>query len=225
MPPVGNRTHFLGGDSPQGGIVVTSAIRATGLWAMISRFISLGSILAIGLMLAGCYRDFGPVVSEPQPLPGPVTPTSIQVGDRLTITVYGEPNLTGVYDVTPGGFIDLPLIGNVRAVDRTYSQLEREIEDRYSRGKFLQEPKVTIAVVEYRPIYVFGEVAKPGSYPYRAGLNVLTALTTAGGLTYRSSREKIYLQRSGEQVWNEYPQLSSVTIMPGDLIRVPERFY
>ena len=218
-------TLFLGGDGPQGGRVGRSTTRATGLRAMISRFITLGSILAIGLMLAGCYRDFGPVVAEPQPLPGPVTPTSIQVGDRLTITVYGEPNLTGVYDVTPGGFINLPLIGNVRAVDRTYLQLQREIEDRYSRGKFLQEPKVTIAVVEYRPIYVFGEVVKPGSYPYRAGLNVLTALTTAGGLTYRSSREKIYLQRSGEQVWNEYPQLSSVTIMPGDLIRVPERFY
>jgi protein involved in polysaccharide export with SLBB domain len=225
MPSLGIWTLFLGGDSLQGGSVGTSTTRATGLRAMINRFITLGSILAIGLMLAGCYRDFGPVVAEPQPLPGPVTPVSIQVGDRLTVTVYGEPNLTGVYDVTPGGFINLPLIGNVRAVDRTYLQLQREIEDRYSRGKFLQEPKVTIAVVEYRPVYLFGEVARPGSIPYRPGLNILTAVTAAGGLTYRSSREKIYLQRSGEQVWNEYPQLSSVTIMPGDLIRIPERFY
>ena len=42
-----------------------------------------------------------------------------------------------------------------------FLQLQREIEDRYSRGKFLQEPKVTIAAVEYRPVYLFGEVARP----------------------------------------------------------------
>jgi protein involved in polysaccharide export with SLBB domain len=192
---------------------------------MINRFVSLGTILVIGLLLAGCYRDFGPVVAEPQPLPPPLTATTFQVGDRVTVTVYGEPNLTGVYDITPAGAVNLPLIGNVKAVGRTPTELQREIADRYSRGKFLQEPNVTVAVVEYRPIYIFGEVAHPGPVTYRPGLNVLTAVTTAGGLTYRGSREKIYLQRSGEQVWNEYPQLSSVTIMPGDLIRIPERYY
>ena len=192
---------------------------------MFNRFVSLGAILGIGLLLAGCYRDFGPVVAEPQPLPPPLTPTHIQVGDRLTLTVYDEPNLTGVYDVTPAGVINLPLIGPVKAVDHTTVELQREIADLYKAGKFLQEPKVTIAVVEYRPIYVFGEVVKPGTFPYRPGLNLLTAETLAGGLTYRGSRDKVYLQRSGEQVWNEYPQLSSVTIMPGDLIRIPERYY
>ena len=192
---------------------------------MINRFVSLGAILVIGLLLAGCYRDFGPVVAEPQPLPPPLTATTFQVGDRVTVTVYGEPNLTGVYDVNPAGFVNLPLIGNVKAVGRTSTELQREIADRYSRGKFLQEPQVTVAVVEYRPVYIFGEVKNPGSVPYRPGLNVLTAVTVAGGLTYRGSREKIYLQRSGEQVWNEYPQLSSVTIMPGDLIRIPERYF
>jgi polysaccharide export outer membrane protein len=158
-------------------------------------------------------------------LPPPLTATTFQVGDRVTVTVYGEPNLTGVYDVNPAGFVNLPLIGDVKAAGRTNSQLQKEIADRYSRGKFLQEPNVTVAVVEYRPIYIFGEVAHPGPVTYRPGLNVLTAVTTAGGLTYRGSREKIYLQRSGEQVWNEYPQLSSVTIMPGDLIRIPERYF
>ena len=86
---------------------------------MINRFVSLGAILVIGLLLAGCYRDFGPVVAEPQPLPPPLTATTFQVGDRLTVTVYGEPNLTGVYDITPAGFVNLPLIGNVKAVGRT----------------------------------------------------------------------------------------------------------
>lgn len=200
-------------------------MKTSGGFGPIKRLATLGAVFAIGLLLAGCYRDFGPVAAEPQPLPPPVTTTYLQVGDKLTITVYDEANLTGVYDVGPDGTINLPLIGAVRAVGRTAAQLQRDIEDRYSRGRFLQEPKVTVAVVDYRPIYIFGEVEKPGSYPYRPGLNILTAVTTAGGLTYRGSKDKVYLQRAGEQVWNEYPELSSVTILPGDLIRVPERFY
>ena len=62
-------------------------------------------------------------------------------------------------------------------------------------------------------------------YPYRAGLNVLTAVTTAGGLTYRGRKDTVLIQRAGQQVWNEYPLLSSVVILPGDLIRIPERYF
>ena len=196
-----------------------------GMWAAIKRLIALATIAAIGLLLAGCYRDFGPVVAEPEPLPPPTLNTRLQLGDKLTVTVYNEPSLTGVYEVAPGGLIDLPLIGQVKAVGRTHSELETEIADRYARGHILQEPKVTVAVVEYRPFYIFGEVIKPGGYPYRAGLNVLTAVTTAGGLTYRGSKNTVLIQRAGQQVWNEYPLLSSVVILPGDLIRIPERYF
>jgi protein involved in polysaccharide export with SLBB domain len=192
---------------------------------MISRYFSLGTVVAIGLLLAGCYRDYGPVVAEPALLPPPTVATPIQIGDRLTITVYDEANLTGVYDVTPAGVVVLPLIGAVKAVGTTSTELAQEITGRYSRGKFLQDPKVTVAVVEYRPIYIFGEISRPGSYPYRPGLNILTAVTAAGGLTYRGRRDTVLIQRSGEQVWNEYPLLSSVEIMPGDLIRIPERYF
>jgi polysaccharide export outer membrane protein len=192
---------------------------------MFNKLVSFAAIVAIGLLLTGCYRDFGPVVANPDVLPPPIVTPHFQVGDRLTITVYDEPNLTGVYDVDPAGAVMLPLIGAVKAVGLTQAELQREIADRYSSGKFLQDPKVTVTIVEYRPFYIFGEVLKPGSYPYVPGLNILTAVTTAGGLTYRGRRDTVLIQRAGEQVWNEYPQLSSVTIMPGDLIRIPERYY
>jgi protein involved in polysaccharide export with SLBB domain len=195
------------------------------MWGTINKVVFLGAVVAIGLALSGCYRDFGPVVAEPEPLPPPIASTPLQLGDRVTVTVYDEPNLTGVYDITPGGFIELPLIGSVQAVGRTQTELAREITNRYSNGKFLQEPKVTVVVVEYRPFYIFGEIIKPGAYPYRAGLNALTAVTEAGGLTYRGSKTTILLQRAGQQTWNEYPLLSSVTILPGDLIRIPERYF
>jgi len=193
--------------------------------AVRKRLVALAVNVAIGLTLAGCYRDFGPVVAEPEPLPPPIVNTRFQLGDRLIVTIFNEPNLSGVYDITPGGFIDMPLIGLVRAVGRIHSELEAEIAGRYARGHFLQEPKVTVAVIEYRPFYIFGEVVKPGMYPYRAGLNVLTAVTTAGGLTYRGRKDTVLIQRAGQHVWNEYPLLSSVVILPGDLIRIPERYF
>jgi protein involved in polysaccharide export with SLBB domain len=192
---------------------------------MIKRLFSLSVVLVIGLLLAGCYRDFGPVVAEPEPLPPPIVTTHLQVGDRLTVTVYNEPTLTGVYDVTPAGTVVMPLIGGVRAVGRTTADLARILTDRYVHGNFLQEPKITVTVVEYRPFYIFGEIVRPGSFPYRPGLNVHTAVTEAGGLTYRGSKDRVLIQRAGQQVWNEYPMLSSVDVLPGDLIRIPERYF
>ena len=70
-----------------------------------------------------------------------------------------------------------------------------------------------------------GEAEKPGQYPYLSGLNVLTAITTAGGLTYRASRTTVLIQRAGEDVWKEYPMVSTVTVLPGDLIRIPQRYF
>jgi protein involved in polysaccharide export with SLBB domain len=192
---------------------------------MINRCVSLVAIIASGLLLAGCYTDYGPVVAAPPPIPIATVTTHFQVGDRVTVTIYDEPNLSGVYDVNPSGVMVLPLVGAVRAVGLTRAELEREITERYSRGKFLEDPQVTLDVVQFRPIYIFGEVEKPGAYPYAAGLNVLTAVTTAGGLTYRGDRSTILVQRAGQQVWTEYPLISSVAILPGDLIQVPERYF
>jgi polysaccharide biosynthesis/export protein len=189
-------------------------MRACVLWA---------AFLIIGLTASGCYTDFGPVVLEPDPIAPAQVATRLQPGSRIKLTVYGEPNLSGFYDVSPSGTVSLPLAGTLRAAGRTRAELEREITRRY--GDKLQEPQVTVEVVEFRPFYVMGEVLTPARYPYQSGLNVLTAISTAGGLTYRASRSIVLVQHAGETVWREYPMLSSVLISPGDLIRVPERYF
>ena len=108
--------------------------------------IVLLAVISIGLTLTGCFTDYGPVAAEPEPLLGPTVETHVQVGDRLTVTIYDEPNLSGVYEVNPSGYVNLPLIGSVAAVGLSANGLEREIMNRY--GGLLKEPRVTIAVVE-----------------------------------------------------------------------------
>ena len=54
------------------------------------------------------------------------------------------------------------------------------------RGNLVHNPSVAVEVIAYRPIYVLGEVNKPGQYPYQPGMTVVTAVAVAGGFTYRA---------------------------------------
>jgi len=189
------------------------------------RLFTLGTILTIGLLLSGCYTDFGSVVADPDPQARtPLNVASrIQAGDRIKLSVYGEETLSGVYDVSPAGTMSLPLVGTIDVVGRTRAELERQIARRIS--SYVKDPKVTVTVNEFRPIYMMGEVLRPGEYAYRSGLNALTAVSTAGGLTYRANKSTVLVQHTGEEVWHEYPLTAAVLIAPGDLIRVTERYF
>jgi polysaccharide export outer membrane protein len=183
-----------------------------------------GAVLAIGLALGGCYTDFGPVVVEPQSTNATSLAVRVQAGDRIKMTIYGEDNLTGFYDIDPAGRLSLPLVGQIRAAGHTTAELEHEILGKY-KGAYLQDPKVTVDIVEFRPFYIMGEVISPGQFAYRSVFKVLMAIATAGGLTYRASRTAVLVQHPGENVWHEYAPTSAVAIAPGDLIRIPERYF
>src|SRR5215469_10923110 len=187
-------------------------------------FFNWAAIIAIGLQLAGCYTDYGPVTVGPPPPAAAAVATRLQAGDRVKVTVYGEESLTGLYDVNPAGYIYMPLAGAVMAADCTQSELASEITRKY-RGGILQDPKVMVEIVSLRPFYIFGEVEHPGQYPYTSGLNVISAATTAGGFTYRASKSAVLIQHAGEQVWKEYSLAAPVSILPGDIVRVPERYF
>jgi polysaccharide export outer membrane protein len=188
------------------------------------RYWSWAAALLIGLQVAGCYTDFGPVVTPTEPIATGYTSTRLHVGDRIKVTVYGEENLNGVYDVNPGGDVSLPLAGAVRAAGRTIVELQYDITRRY-KSEYLQNPQVTVDIANFRPFFVMGEVLRPGQFEYRNGLNVMNAVSTAGGLTYRGDRSRVLIQHAGEEVWNEYPLIPTIPIAPGDQIRVPERYF
>jgi protein involved in polysaccharide export with SLBB domain len=151
-------------------------------------------------------------------------PIKIQVGEKIRISVFGEPTISGDYDVDPAGNVTVPLAGLVRAEGLTRQALEGVLTARL-RGQFLRDPKVTCDIVLYRPLYVIGEVERPGEIPYRAGANVVTVLALAGGPSYRASKQRVSIKRASDVEFKDYPMTSAVQIYPGDVIRVPERYF
>jgi len=150
---------------------------------------------------------------------------AIGPGDLISVSVFGEPDLS-VKKVKVGGdgSISVPLIGQVSVKGQTASQLESKLESMLKAG-FMKDPKVTVAILDYRPFYVYGEVKKPGGYPYKDGLTVEKAIALAGGLTPRASKRKVTLKRenSGDDKGAKVGLKAAVT--PGDVITVGESFF
>jgi polysaccharide export outer membrane protein len=181
------------------------------------------AVLMGAIMLSGCYTDYGPVELAKDPPAAPSART-VQAGDRLKVTVYGEDGLNGVYDVDPAGSLTLPLAGTIRAAGRSRAELQREITARY-RKSYLQDPQVSVEVVSYQPFYVSGQVKSPGAYAFKGPINVMSAIAMAGGETYRGSHSTVLIQHPGRPTWMEYPLTPAIMVEPGDLIRVPERYF
>jgi hypothetical protein len=194
---------------------------------MTIKYLRLAIVLLAGLQLAGCYTDYGPVevAVAPVTVSQAGTASILQPGDKVKITVYGEEALTGEYDVNPTGSVAMPLIGLVKAAGKTQTQFARDVASRYRGGGYLQDPKVTVAIDQFKPFYVLGEALRPGEYPFRSGLDVHSAVAMAGGFTYRASKSVVLIRHGGEAIWKEYPLTEAVPIAPGDLIRVPERYF
>jgi protein involved in polysaccharide export with SLBB domain len=148
----------------------------------------------------------------------------LAAGDKLRVTVFGEDKLSGEYQVDSAGSLSLPLAGTIQGAGLTKAELEQALTAKL-KSEYLRNPKVTVDVVSFRPFYVLGEVQKPGEYQFRSGLNVLSAIAIAGGATYRASTSKVLIQRSGSTEMTEYQQSPTVLVMPGDVVRVPERYF
>ena len=121
-----------------------------------------------------------PVESTTAPQGAAERGTNLVPGDRITVTVFGQPDLSGNFQVDGTGFIDLPLIGPVMVKQLTPKECEKVIEGRLADG-YLNRPVVSVSIGEVRPIYVLGDVKSPGAYAFRHGSSVLSAIAQAGG--------------------------------------------
>lgn len=145
-------------------------------------------------------------------------------GDQISVTVYDEPSLSGQFQIDGTGSVSLPLIGQVQAGGLTVPQFEQAVETAFLDG-YLNHPRVNVAVLNYRPYYILGEVQTAGEYPYTDGLTVLNAVATAGGFTYRARQNTVYIKRAGEEEFQQIRLSASTRVQPGDTIRIAERFF
>ena len=149
---------------------------------------------------------------------------SLGVGDQVKITVFGQPDLSGQFEIDGTGSISMPLIGQVSAINQSTSALETTITTRLADG-FLREPRVSAEVANYRPYYILGEVGAPGEYPFASGLSVVNAVAAAGGFTYRANKKTIYIKSIDADSEAAFLLNSQVLVQPGDTIRVGERLF
>jgi len=165
-----------------------------------------------------------PSISATAPSAGTDEGYQLGAGDKVHVAVFGEDDLGGEYDVDGGGFVRLPLIGTVKAGGLTVRDFEEEIKTKLDDG-FMKDAKVSVAVTSYRPFYIIGEVNKPGQYPYVNDMTVLNAVALAGGYTYRANDTEVYIQRNGQAKEEPFPADQTTKVLPGDIVRVPERFF
>lgn len=145
-------------------------------------------------------------------------------GDRLRINIFGEEDLSDEYEIAPSGKLSLPLIGSVDAVNADTDSLSKKIKSLYKDG-YLINPRISIEVINFRPFFILGEVNKPASYPYVNGLTVLNAIALAGGHTHRARTDRVMILRESVSKDKEFKALDDTIVRPGDIIRVPERFF
>ncbi|MEQ1718654.1 MAG: polysaccharide biosynthesis/export family protein, partial [Hyphomicrobium sp.] len=145
------------------------------------------------------------------------------IGDKLKVTVFGEDNLTGPLEVNALGQVSMPLIGELPAKGLALNEFRDAIARRLSEG-YLKNPKVSVEMTNYRPIYVHGEVKNGGEFQFKNGVSLRDVVAMAGGYTYRADQSYLFIGREGEpDVAVQMP--ADVKVLPGDNIRVPERFF
>ena len=150
-------------------------------------------------------------------------PYRLGIGDKLKITVFGEENLSGQFEVNALGRVSVPLIGEVPAANRPIDEFRNDVTRRLANG-YLKSPRVNVDVLNYRPIYVHGEVKSGGEFAYKSGLGLRDAVALAGGYTYRANKSYVVVYREGRGEF-QASTVGGLTILPGDNIRIPERFF
>ncbi len=147
----------------------------------------------------------------------------LSTGDRIKITVYGEPDLTMETTLNDGGVINYPFMGEIPIEGMTVKKLENKIY-KHLKGDYLLNPNVHVSIETYRPFFVNGQVKKPGGYPYQPGLTLRRAISLAGGYTERASKSNTFIIHQNEPEIRTRAQ-QFMKINPGDTITVEESFF
>lgn len=123
---------------------------------------------------------------------------AIGIDDALEINVLQPERLSVTVTVAPDGFITFPYIGSVQAKDKTLDALQAEIQNKLASG-YMNYPVVSVSLKESRSkkFFVYGEVARPGTYLLNEYTTVFKAISMAGGFTKYGSASRVKVLRQG----------------------------
>lgn len=181
-----------------------------------------GPIVLLCSILAGCAS---PAAGLP---PLPPTKTGHYVlgpSDTVRIITFDAKQMTGNFKVGNSGDIDVPLLGEIHAEGLTVHQLQQKMTADLMRTGMFKQPSVAVEVATYRPIFILGEVKKPGRYAYEPGMTVLTAAAIAGGFTYRANENVFSVVRNVDRKAIEGRATRQTLLQPGDVVDVYERHF
>jgi polysaccharide export outer membrane protein len=180
----------------------------------------LPCLVALLLGLGACD---GPGEDLP-PMPPPAAgPYRLGTGDLVRIIVYGDRELTGSFAVGGDGTVSLPLAGTVPATGRDSDALAQGIAARLESRGMMRAPSVAVEVERYRPVFLLGEVTKPGEYAYEPGMTVVAAVSVAGGYTYRGIHAYVGVLRQTPGGLVRGRAGPDDPLAPGDVVTVYDR--
>ena len=194
--------------------------------SLIPSFAPALAIVMVGVVVSSCASDSG-VANVGLPVRSATELSRVYrlgVGDKIKLTVFGEADMSGTYEVNAIGNVPVPLVGEVPAKGRGIAEFRDTVRSKLAQG-FLTNPKISVEVVNFRPIYIHGEVRSGGEFPYKNGLKLRDAIALAGGYTYRANETRVILVRDGSPAQVTVTLPADIDVLPGDNIRVPERFF
>lgn len=199
------------------------------------------TLLCILVVFPGCKGPRGSAGATlradevPQANAPAASSTTLGPGDLIEVRVFEEADLSGPYRVAPGGTIDFPLCGKISVLGLNTSATADTLT-RCLGEKYLKRPQVSVLLREYnsKKIFVFGEVQKPGTFPYEEDMSIIQAITMAGGFTKVASKNDIAVTRTveGRETKIRVPVADIGTgreknfrLQPGDIVFVPESIF
>ncbi len=197
------------------------------------------SLCAVLLASAAVAASSASLAANPPPPPAPpntsgppVEAYAVKPGDVLAISVWKEPDLTAPVLVRPDGSFSFPLAGQIDARGKTVGELQTMVTDKLK--KYISDPVVTVSVSEVKgnKVYVLGQVNKPGEFIVNPRVDVMQALSMAGGTTaFAALGDIVILRRSetGQQALPfKYGDVSrgrnlqqNIMLQAGDVVVVP----
>lgn len=182
-----------------------------------SRFFSLSLFLSLLLLFAG------PLYAAANNQPD--ANYQLGAGDKLSITVFNQEDLSGEYTINGSGRFTMPFIDKIQAAGLTIPDLIELIIGKL-KPDYLLNPRVSIEVLNFRPYYIIGEVSSPGAYPFVEGITYLNAVAIAGGFSYRARQKYVMVKRKDDDAEGKEVKLKlNSFVLPGDIIRVTERLF